>query len=251
MEVWLPVPGHHPLEASSLGRVRSLPYESPMPNGGIKVNQLSPTYGVEAKAAKESSYSRRQITFRRKVYKVHQLVCLAFHGPPPTPRHEVLHGDEDAHNNRPGNLSWGTRETEPQCPGLHRLLPVSHRSEQPSRERKNEVNEPEKTPLVNQTEGQEIVAGLQNLIEGKPILTVATALVATLFAAVTQDSLNRESREALTAMLYDLLGSTMAANEISEERLKVILAQRGTKMVVASPVGSVVLDAVEDQEAAG
>jgi single-strand DNA-binding protein len=117
-EIWLPVPGHHPLEASNLGRVRSLPYPTPMPNGGTKVNELKPTYGVTSRAATTSTYSRKQIVFRRKTYKVARLVCLAFHGPPPTPKHEVLHDDEDSHNNRPGNIGWGTRKQNLNAPGF-------------------------------------------------------------------------------------------------------------------------------------
>ncbi len=39
---------------------------------------------------------------------VHRLVCEAFHGPQPSPAHEVAHWDGDAANNRPGNLRWAT-----------------------------------------------------------------------------------------------------------------------------------------------
>jgi len=46
----------------------------------------------------------------RKVTKsVHKLVCLAFHGPQPSPASEVRHLDGDADNCTPGNLAWGTR----------------------------------------------------------------------------------------------------------------------------------------------
>lgn len=39
---------------------------------------------------------------------VHDLVCRAFHGPPPKGM-VVLHGDDDRFNNAPSNLSWGTQ----------------------------------------------------------------------------------------------------------------------------------------------
>jgi len=42
--------------------------------------------------------------------RVHVLVCEAFHGPAPSPRHEVLHKDNDRTNNTPGNLRWGTHQ---------------------------------------------------------------------------------------------------------------------------------------------
>lgn len=41
---------------------------------------------------------------------VHSLVCEAFHGPKPTPKHEVAHGDGDQTNNRANNLRWATRK---------------------------------------------------------------------------------------------------------------------------------------------
>ncbi len=40
---------------------------------------------------------------------VHRLVCEAFHGPPPTPEHEVAHFDGDGANNCADNLRWATR----------------------------------------------------------------------------------------------------------------------------------------------
>lgn len=46
---------------------------------------------------------------RRRIVKVHRLVCEAFHGSPPGPRSEVNHRDCDKSNNRPGNLEWVTR----------------------------------------------------------------------------------------------------------------------------------------------
>lgn len=39
---------------------------------------------------------------------VHVLVCETFHGPKPTPKHEVAHGDGDPENNRADNLRWAT-----------------------------------------------------------------------------------------------------------------------------------------------
>jgi len=45
-----------------------------------------------------------------KNYKLHRLICTAWHGPPPTPEHtETNHKDGDASNNQPDNLRWTTR----------------------------------------------------------------------------------------------------------------------------------------------
>lgn len=119
MEEWRPVPGHPLLEASSLGRVRSIPYIVPQPNGGERIRQMAPTHGVVSRAHKGSSHRYRKVLFRRVNYKVHKLVCLAFHGPPPAPKgYGVLHGDEDGLNNLPGNLSWGTQKENLNAPGF-------------------------------------------------------------------------------------------------------------------------------------
>lgn len=46
----------------------------------------------------------------KKVTKtVHSLVCMAFHGPPPTPSSQVRHLDGNQENNAPLNLKWGTQ----------------------------------------------------------------------------------------------------------------------------------------------
>lgn len=39
---------------------------------------------------------------------IHQLVCEAFHGPKPSPKHSVAHNDGDRTNNRAENLRWAT-----------------------------------------------------------------------------------------------------------------------------------------------
>jgi hypothetical protein len=41
-------------------------------------------------------------------HRVHQIVCRAWHGPPPTPAHEVNHIDGDKTNCHPDNLEWVT-----------------------------------------------------------------------------------------------------------------------------------------------
>jgi hypothetical protein len=46
------------------------------------------------------------------------LVCEAFHGPPPEGKPVVIHKDEDAHNNTPENLKWGTQKENLNAPGF-------------------------------------------------------------------------------------------------------------------------------------
>jgi hypothetical protein len=46
----------------------------------------------------------------RMLYRtVHRLVCIAFHGQPPTPWHEVAHGDGIRTNACASNLRWATK----------------------------------------------------------------------------------------------------------------------------------------------
>ena len=45
----------------------------------------------------------------KRIVRCHRAIALAFLGKPPTPLHEVCHGDADRGNNAVGNLRWGTR----------------------------------------------------------------------------------------------------------------------------------------------
>jgi hypothetical protein len=61
--------------------------------------------------SKQTRYPTVVLINKRKAsqsYCVHALVCRAFHGPKPTPAHEVRHLDGTRDNNKPDNLCWGT-----------------------------------------------------------------------------------------------------------------------------------------------
>lgn len=60
-----------------------------------------------AKIIVGTSNSRNE-PIRYKNYFVHILVCTAFHGPRPTPKHQVDHINRDRFDNRPENLRWVT-----------------------------------------------------------------------------------------------------------------------------------------------
>ena len=89
-----------------------------MKHGGFRAYMPKPRYGETAKAQKTAKHTYKHIMLRRErdgggrqsPRKVHQLVCEAFHGPKPFPDAVVIHRDEDAHNNRPENLLWGTQK---------------------------------------------------------------------------------------------------------------------------------------------
>lgn len=50
--------------------------------------------------------------------KIHRLVCEAFHGAPPFAKAVVIHLDENAMNNKPENLRWGTQKENLNMPGF-------------------------------------------------------------------------------------------------------------------------------------
>jgi hypothetical protein len=93
-----------------------------------------------------------------------------------------------------------------------------------------------------QDEGGQIVMAIQAQIEGKPVLTVASALTATLFAAVTQDTLDQQAKEALSTMVCDLATNVLNTNGITPERLVEIMSQRGEVDVHASAIGAILLE---------
>jgi len=112
-EVWKVVPSAPWCLASSEGRIMVAPYFSSMPNGGVRQYGGEPSFGVWNKA------DGRFITvYKGKTYKVHRLVCEAFHGPAPEDAQYCLHDDENAANNRPSNLRWGTQKENLNAPAF-------------------------------------------------------------------------------------------------------------------------------------
>jgi hypothetical protein len=61
---------------------------------------------------------RYVLNYKGKNYKVARLVCEAFHGPPPPDKPNCLHRNEDALDNRPRNLKWGTQKENLNAPGF-------------------------------------------------------------------------------------------------------------------------------------
>ncbi len=89
-----------------------------MPRGNLRWYEPNPTYGVKTRASKTARHVYMGI--QNKFYgnmKVHRLVCEAFHGPAQDESHVVIHLDEDATNNRPENLKWGTMKENMNMPG--------------------------------------------------------------------------------------------------------------------------------------
>ena len=92
IEDWRPVVGW-PYEVSDHGRVRRI--------GKARTMFPKPD---------QDGYPRATLCDmpRLQTFKVHTLVCCAFHGPPPEGMDQVRHLDGTKDNNTPGNLCWGT-----------------------------------------------------------------------------------------------------------------------------------------------
>jgi len=116
-EIWMPVPSYPGLVASSWGRVKLPDGEARLPYGGFRKYNPKPTYGVKRKASKNARHEYYGL-FNKKYgnLKIHRAVCEAFHGPAPEGKKYVLHADENALNNRPENLSWGTQKENLNAP---------------------------------------------------------------------------------------------------------------------------------------
>jgi len=98
-EEWRPVVGFPDYEVSSLGRVRR---SNPISKRGHRI-----ATGILKAAPTDNGYPRA--TIAHGVYRyVHKMVCEAFHGPRPSPLHEVAHGDGDRTHNAASNLRWDT-----------------------------------------------------------------------------------------------------------------------------------------------
>ena len=104
-EVWKVVPSRPEFLVSSEGRFMVAPYLAPMPRGGERQYGGEPHFGVWNKQD-----GRFIVVNKGKTYKVSRLVCEAFHGAAPSDDNICIHIDENASNNRPSNLKWGTQK---------------------------------------------------------------------------------------------------------------------------------------------
>lgn len=105
--------------ASTEGRLLLPPRYAPLPNGGFRAYLPEPVSGVVTRSAKDASYEYLGYWTRHfGNIKIHQAVCEAFHGPKPFPNAVVIHLDENALNNRPSNLKWGTQHENLNMPKI-------------------------------------------------------------------------------------------------------------------------------------
>jgi len=112
-EVWRVVPSLPDYLASSEGRVMRAPFVGPMPHGGVRHYGGEPTFGVWSKQD-----ARFIISHKGRSHKIARMICEAFHGTAPEDRPVCMHLDENAANNRPANLSWGTQKENLNAPAF-------------------------------------------------------------------------------------------------------------------------------------
>lgn len=125
-EIWKVVPSAPWFLASSEGRVMVAPYQAEMPNGGLRQYGGQPHFGVWNKQ------DGRFITVHKgRTYKIAALICEAFHGAKPTASSVCMHLDENAANNRPDNLSWGTQKENLNAPRFREYLTLKHGESHP------------------------------------------------------------------------------------------------------------------------
>jgi NUMOD4 motif/HNH endonuclease len=119
-EVWLPVLGFEGCyEVSNWGRVKRIKKGLGAVVGRIMTSSLG-TDGYLYVTLTEFGKS--------KLKGLHAIVCTAFHGPPPSPRHEVNHKDGNPFHNEEGNLEWFTRAENNlhKCRVLKKCVGPSH-----------------------------------------------------------------------------------------------------------------------------
>src|SRR6185295_11979756 len=125
-EQWRPVVGYEGLyEVSNLGRVRALPrrlktwFGDRAHAGGIMRPKLMKKTGYLEVSLQDSAGGRSP-----RFVTLHAIVAEAFHGPKPSPAHEVLHGDGVRTNCAASNLRWGTRKENMEDQRRHGTLNI-------------------------------------------------------------------------------------------------------------------------------
>ncbi len=110
MEIWKAAPGCPGYDVSNLGRIRS--------NRGV----LRPNY------SQEYPYVTIHGGGKRRTVRIHTLICEAFHGPRPTPAHEVAHEDGIPANVSSDNLRWSTRSANMADKNKHGTAQIGDRN---------------------------------------------------------------------------------------------------------------------------
>ncbi len=104
--------------ANDLGQIKFPESTLKISNGGVRRYKTRWVFGVKRKASKTARHQYYGTLHRGKNYKMHRLICEAFHGPAPDDKPIVIHINENALDNRPKNLRWGTQKENLNMPGF-------------------------------------------------------------------------------------------------------------------------------------
>lgn len=104
------------------------PYRASMPRGrGVRPYGGEPHFGVWNKQD-----GRFTVIYKGRTFKVARLVCEAFNGPAPEDKPVCMHLDENAANNRPDNLAWGTQKENLHAPAYKHYQKLRANSDNPT-----------------------------------------------------------------------------------------------------------------------
>jgi len=97
-------------EASSEGRIRSLDRWRPFLTRWGSIAQRFHKGRILRLKPKSNGCGGFYLCFYTQEgwWHVNRAACWAFHGKPPTPKHEAAHLDGNTFNNKSGNLKWAT-----------------------------------------------------------------------------------------------------------------------------------------------
>jgi len=112
-----------------------------MPHGGLRAYKTRWVRGTKRRANKTARHVYYGTAHRGKNYKIHRLICEAFHGAPPFPRAVVIHINEDALDNRPENLRWGTQKENLNSKGFIEYCKSRTGENSPTIKHKRKLNE--------------------------------------------------------------------------------------------------------------
>lgn len=102
-EIWKPVPGYEGFySVSSLGRTYRHSRWVAAKNGSRRFFPGQICQGHRGK----KGYERIKV-FGKNI-ETHRIVCLTFHGEPPSPKYHAAHANDIKHDNRAENLRWAT-----------------------------------------------------------------------------------------------------------------------------------------------
>lgn len=152
-EVWKDIPGFEGYEASDAGRIRSVDRW----NHFGQYRRWLRGRILRSRVPRKSGYET--IVFSHTTALVHQLVMLAFVGPPPEGM-EVCHNDNDRLNNCLANLRYGTRQSNNLQKGEHGT------SLQGERHHQARLTEAEVRAIKASNEGLTVLAARYNVSDG-------------------------------------------------------------------------------------